>query len=848
MPRLIVKLPSGPKSVPVGEDAVTIGRTNDNTIALEGEGVSRKHVQILFVGKGHELVDMGSRNGTKVNGQKVPRAMLKPGDVILVGPVEIVFEGDGGDAGAGLDIEELDLGGAQSSAPSAGTASATLAMQAQGGPAGECVLRFVDGERKGTELALKGTRTTFGRRSSNTVTFQDSAVSGVHCEITREANGYVLRDLGSTNGTLVDGEPVVETLLRHNSRIRIGGERVLFVDPSVADIESSLAAADDGSEWGLMRGEIDVTAARGRGGKGGLVAALVVLAAAGGAAWFVTNAKAGTTEVPPVKDNRVPDWSFEDGVVRWFSPEEEGATARSLGTPEAPRGASGARSLEVQPKGDGLARVEFSAEGGEAADLTVAPDAQYEVSARVGSGTGAVIVVWVSSARPGLVREVATPPAEGGAAWPSTKAVVTAPVHATGARLQLAAFGGRAASFDDVVFRRAEGAPPPALVSSELQVRIDAGGAVEAVRGGEVLLCQGGLAPAADTPVEQLLGATLAAPPAHAGAVLSASGTLPGGAAFETKAEAVGGGAVLTCVPTRGAQGGGAGAFTFTCPPGSPRGAVTLVLARSALVLPEDDAFRQEGVRKVIVGTADGPPPFVLSAGKDSPGFVFSSKRTPAGLRIQLAPPANPPEGADVAGVVLTYDDSEEKRAAQEAMGTARRNDTLGKLGAAAEGYHMVAITYHYLPSFRKEAETARDRILKSGNEDLRTARATLKQGRTFGSAPDLEAVAALAGRLAERFEGHAIGEQAGVLRDEARADLAKTRAAGTAGRADRLYQRAQDFRENRQPANEVAILEEIIRIAPEGDEYRKRAEERLPAAKAEAEAERTALFGQRRK
>src|SRR5688572_30337067 len=161
MPRLIVKLPGGPKTVPVGEEAVSIGRTAENTLPLDIEGVSRRHAQILFVGKGYEIVDMGSRNGTKVNGQKVPRAMLKPGDVIHVGGVDMVFEDAAAAGGApaaseGLDIEELDLGGAQASAPSAASAAVTMSMPAGGGgTTGECVLRVIDGEKKGTEVPLK---------------------------------------------------------------------------------------------------------------------------------------------------------------------------------------------------------------------------------------------------------------------------------------------------------------------------------------------------------------------------------------------------------------------------------------------------------------------------------------------------------------------------------------------------------------------------------------------------------------------------------------------------------------------------------------------------------------------
>ncbi len=846
MPRLIVKFPGGPKSVPVGEEAVTIGRTNDNTIPIDDVGVSRRHVQILFVGKGYELVDMGSRNGTKVNGQKAARAMLKAGDVIQVGGVDMVFQEDGGvaapDSGGGLEVEELDLGGAQSSAPSPSSAAATMAMAAGGVPTGECVLRFIDGERKGTEFPLKGARTTLGRRASNTIAFQEAAVSGVHCEITREANGYVLRDLGSTNGTLVDGEPVVETLLRHNSRIRVGGQRILFVDPTVADIESSLAGVDDALEWGLMRGEIDVTAARGRGGRGVLVAALVLVLVTGGGAWWVIRGMPAAVEVAAVKDNRISDFSFEEGVVRWFSPEEGGAVARIGGTPEAPRGASGMHCIEVVPQGEGFPRVEFSAASQGGPDASVAPDVAYEISAKVGSGSGAVVVVWVSSSRPGLVREVSSPVVEGGGAWPVTRAVVTAPIHATAARIQLAAFGGRPAVFDDVVFRRAEEPGAPALDSGELHVRIDAGGFLDAVRGGEVLLTQAGLAPSVDTPVENLLGASLAAPPAHAGAALSASGTAFGGGAFDLKAEAVAGGAVLTCVPK-----GGAGAFTFTCPAGLARGAVTLVLERTALVVPEEETFKQQGVRKIIVGTSDGPDPFVLSADKDSPGFSLTTRRTPRGLRVQLAPPAGAAPAVNGAAVLLSVDLSRENEAAQALLSKARSEEALGRKGSAAEAFRQAAIGFHYLPPVRKEGEENQARLVKDGTERLNAAKELVKSGKGFGAAPDLTRALAILEPLENEFKDSAIGDDADKLTVEANAALEKVRRDAVAQRSERLYRRAHDYEENGQPALQLPLLEEIVRIAPPGNDFRKSAEQDIPRVQAKVRQERESLYGSRK-
>jgi pSer/pThr/pTyr-binding forkhead associated (FHA) protein len=843
MPRLLVKLPGGTKTVPIGDEAVTIGRTSDNSLPLDAEGVSRRHAQILFVGKGYEVVDMGSRNGTKVNGQKVPRALLKNGDVIGVGGIDLVYEDASAGPSGGLELEELDLGGAASSAPVPSSAVPTgLFQSADAAPSGDCVLRFVAGEKQGTDLPLKGPRTTFGRRPSNTVSFNDAAVSGVHCEITREANGFVLRDLGSTNGTLVDGEPVVETFLRHNSRIKIGAQRALFVDPTVADIESTLSA-DDAAEWGLMKGEIDLSAARGRGGKGALVAAAVVLAAAGAGAWFAMKAAPSGAGVESVKDNRIADFSFEDGVVRWYAPGEEGgASARIAGTRESPRGASGNLSLEVLPSGDaGPGLVEYSTAAAGGGDLTVSPDTAYEISARVGSGRGAVVITWIAAQRPGLVREVASPVVDGSPAWTATKAVVVAPAHATGARVGLAAFGGPA-TFDDVVFRRVEGGAPPALVSGDLQVRIDASGRAEAVRGGDILLTEGGLAAAADATPESLLGASVASGPAMDGDALAAKAVLPGGGGFTLRVAPEAGGAAFSCAPE-----GAEGAFTFTCPAGTPRGALTLVLDRTALVLPEQESFTQEGVKKLIVGTASGPRPFALSADPASPGFSFSCRRTPRGLRVRLAPPAGAPAGVDAATVHLSVDLSREDEAARTLLREAEGLARAGRKGAAAAAYQLVTLQYHYLPAFRDPATTALAKLLEEGGARLREARRLADQGKEFGAVPDLETALLGAEGLEREFAEHPLGAEGKELAERVRADLKVVRAQSVEERVEKLFARAVDYEGGRQPMLALLLYEEILRIAPEDDERRGRAEERVKTLREETLAALTALYGARK-
>ena len=63
---------------------------------------------------------------------------------------------------------------------------------------------------------------TIGRGPDNTIVIGDSSVSSHHAQLQRVGKNYQLKDLGSTNGTLVNGTPVTETTLRFDDQIRFG--------------------------------------------------------------------------------------------------------------------------------------------------------------------------------------------------------------------------------------------------------------------------------------------------------------------------------------------------------------------------------------------------------------------------------------------------------------------------------------------------------------------------------------------------------------------------------------------------------------------------------------------------
>jgi hypothetical protein len=70
---------------------VTIGRLPDRDIVLDDVGVSRLHAEVRRTGNSFRLVDLGSANGTVVNGNRVAEHVLVDGDIIRLGDVELMF-------------------------------------------------------------------------------------------------------------------------------------------------------------------------------------------------------------------------------------------------------------------------------------------------------------------------------------------------------------------------------------------------------------------------------------------------------------------------------------------------------------------------------------------------------------------------------------------------------------------------------------------------------------------------------------------------------------------------------------------------------------------------------------
>jgi hypothetical protein len=91
---VVVREDGGERMVALSSDTVTIGRLADCDVVLKDKGASRKHAQLKLRDGAWTLTDLGSTNGTRLNGQTIQSRELSDGDKITIGSSVIEFRRD----------------------------------------------------------------------------------------------------------------------------------------------------------------------------------------------------------------------------------------------------------------------------------------------------------------------------------------------------------------------------------------------------------------------------------------------------------------------------------------------------------------------------------------------------------------------------------------------------------------------------------------------------------------------------------------------------------------------------------------------------------------------------------
>ena len=225
----------------ISGDRLVFGRDASSDVVVTGTEVSRRHAEIERTPDGYVLNDL-SVNGTYVNGERVGRQQqLARADVIRIGHDEFRFYADlptptpprarrsvpqvtapQPPTGAGARLSDTMHG-----LPPSGLSATVTPTQPQVAPLASLLVRT--GPLKGRRLPVKVPVVNIGRADFNDVVIADPSVSTSHAKLQRRDDVWVLSDLGSTNGTFVEGERVsTDTVLVSGTTIKFGEVAVLF--------------------------------------------------------------------------------------------------------------------------------------------------------------------------------------------------------------------------------------------------------------------------------------------------------------------------------------------------------------------------------------------------------------------------------------------------------------------------------------------------------------------------------------------------------------------------------------------------------------------------------------------
>ena len=122
------------------EGTITLGREQDNSIAVEGDGISGHHASLTMDGATFLLKDEGSTNGTRVNDETVMTAPLFRGDIMMLGGVALMIEGEDVPAhqndvslGGGVEGSSVEIRIRSADAPPASFPTEFAAQRQSGG-------------------------------------------------------------------------------------------------------------------------------------------------------------------------------------------------------------------------------------------------------------------------------------------------------------------------------------------------------------------------------------------------------------------------------------------------------------------------------------------------------------------------------------------------------------------------------------------------------------------------------------------------------------------------------------------------------------------------------------------
>ncbi len=612
-------------------------------------------------------------------------------------------------------------------------------------------LRFESGERAGETIPIRGRGFTIGRKPGNALQILDPSVSGNHAEIVLDESGPLLRDLGSTNGTRVRGDRIVEKRLVPGERVHFGaiemtflGERVAgpgavaateptppygipavpsapapkpaaavpaaapsspspapaspspaLASPSMVGTETSVPAAGDA----MARVSPEILArSKKRSMSGAVLLVVLVVAAAGLTVYLRRSGPAAQAKAKPVAsspDNLLgDDASFESETDGWKA--LEGAPAAFVRSAEAK--VSGASGI-VADLGEGAWAVHRSREARAEAGRGITASIQLRAD---GGAVGRVGIELSPAEAPeaaGSVFVWSSPAPAGSRFTACSVSTVVPPGYESARVLVLASRGeskGGSVAADDasLALANAAGAAPVVVGDWQLALLGDASAAV-LERSGRPLLT--GLAFAAGNGPVELARATPATASAEAGRISLAAAKPAEGLVFRAEAALAHAG-----IATTGAEG-----FASHGPDFEREGATSLLLGKGT------EAVRVIFAAPVALkGVAEGAASRIVAHAASGGEHAAS--------------------GGELAGAVLQLDFAEDKKKAGDLAYAARNAEKKGDLGECLAKWSELLNGVPFDEALVAEADAKRSSLVQQGLQELQAVRTEVDRAKFF--------------------------------------------------------------------------------------------------------------------
>ncbi len=202
-----------------------IGRKPENDLVLNDPDVSGKHARVRWDQSAFLLEDMQSRNGTFLNGIRISSpARLASGALIKVGSTQIQFF-----IGSPTENPRMtSVGLPEAPLPPSASPSDPIWGYLQVG---------------GREIQLRMSSPNIGRDAKADIALDDPTISYIHAQLVRQAEDTYVRDLGSRNGTQVNGKVIsMPYRLENGDVIKLGDTSLVFRSGSAPALDQDFTA------------------------------------------------------------------------------------------------------------------------------------------------------------------------------------------------------------------------------------------------------------------------------------------------------------------------------------------------------------------------------------------------------------------------------------------------------------------------------------------------------------------------------------------------------------------------------------------------------------------------------